>query len=265
VRRLLGPLLLWCLGCGLNAGVEPIFIDGRAVATMGDSLFALTRSGRPVVYLKPRSGGKLDSIGAGILSSPQHLQAVGSTWYVSDVVDGKPQVVALDSRGKLLRRIDLSPFGATPHQFAILPDGHLVFEIPGGALRALRPDDSTSAAPFGERPPEAPKPGLLVAAAGGVAHAVPDRFVILFNGFGKVRWQLEWPWAKTAFFSDFCVDSHGRIHLIAGVPDQGTFIVYSISSETGEVVRWSSPGTTSSFTIDRLGEIRTADARDWGF
>jgi hypothetical protein len=92
-------------------------------------------------------------------------------------------------------------------------------------------------------------------------HAIPDQTITLYNAFGNIRWRVEWPWAETAFVSDLGEDSRGRIQVIAGVAADNTFIAFSMTPATGEVVRWSEPEPIGSFVADRLGEVRAATGR----
>jgi hypothetical protein len=150
------------------------------------------------------------------------------------------------------RRLDLSRFSAVPHQFAVLPDGRIIIETTEGRLLALRGDGVETFVDVrgGSRP------GLLVAAAGGAVQALPGKHITLYNEFGHIRWRIDWPWLETAFVTDLTVDAQGRIHVIAGIPSEKNFVVYSLASVSGDVVRWSTPGPSASFAVDYLGEIR---------
>lgn len=239
--------------CGPSRPVpQPIFIDGRAVAAAGDTLLGFTRSGSPVVLLLHRSSGVVDTLGRGVLHSPLHMQPVGTRWYVSDVQDGVPSLVIFAPTGQAEQRLDLARFGAVPHQFAVLPDGRLIIETTEGRLLALRGDSVTTFVDVRG----ASRPGLLVAAAGGAVQALPGKHITLYNEFGHIRWRIDWPWLETAFVTDLTVDAQGRIHVIAGIPSEKNFVVYSLATVTGEVVRWSTPGPYASFNVDHLGEIR---------
>jgi hypothetical protein len=180
-------------------------------------------------------------------------------WYVSDVENGRSLIVMLGLDGQPRGRIPLGRLTETPHQFAILPNGQIVVEGSGGVLVAMAGDSAGTFA-ITER---SAKTGLLIGAAGGVLHAIPDQYITLYNEFGRIRWRTDWPWASTAYVADVAVDAHGRIHVIAGVPRDGTFVVYTLSSQTGEVVRWSTPGPAATFVVDRLGEIRPDDPKRW--
>ena len=159
---------------------ELIFVDGRAVAPALDSIYAFTALGQPGVLLHYRHTGVLDTIGAEELSSPVHTQRIDGTWYVSDVVDGKPSVVIFNSEGAVIRRVDLDGIASAPHQFAVLPDGRIVVESVDGRLVAVDGDSVTTFA-LAET---AARTGLVVAARGGVLHAIADRTVTLYNGQG---------------------------------------------------------------------------------
>jgi len=253
-------LLLSLAACGPSAlAVDPIFIEGRSVASAGDSLIAITRAGKAALLVRPRSGGKVRELGAGALQSPWHAQWMNGEWYVSDVENGKPSVVVLGPAGDMRRRIALEGVTRTPHQFAVLPDGRVVVESDEGALVAIA-KDSTSVFTVTER---SSKTGLLVAASGGVLHAVPDKYITLYNQFGHVRWRLEWPWASTAYVTEIAIDPQSRIHVLAGVPRDSSFLVYSLSNSSGEVVIWSNPSHNPTFIVDKLGQIKAADAGKW--
>lgn len=246
--------------CGATPlAIDPVFVGGRAVAVAGDSLIALTSPGEAEVLVRHRRTGRTRHLGSGLLHSPMHVQWSDGAWYVSDVDNGKPLLVVLESDGTLRRRIPVQDFTETPHQFAILPDGRIILEAPRRSLVALTGDSVTT---FAITDPSS-KTGLLIAASGGVLHAVPNRYLTLYNGFGHIRWRLDWPWAETAYITDLSADSQGRIHVIAGVPSNGTFIVYTLSPQTGEVVRWSKPELKPTFMVDRLGKIDSDDPERW--
>jgi len=245
-------------GCAApTATVEPIFLAGRAVEPDGDSLFAVTARDAGALVLYDRAGHVRDTLGLGVLHNPGHVQIMGDRWYVSDVAAGRPEVVVLDRAGVLQRRISLAGIAVQAHEFAVLPDGAIVVEGQEGRLLAVREDSVTTFAvvEVGKRP------SLILGAGGGVLHAIPDQTITLYNGFGNIRWRVEWPWAATAFISDFSVDARGRIHVLAGVTEDNTFLAYSMTPGTGEVVRWSEPQRVASFVVDRLGEIKAATGR----
>jgi len=245
-------------GCDAPAPTfEPIFLSGRAVEPDGDSLFAVTARDAGALIVYDRAGRLRDTLGLGLLRNPDHVQIMGDAWYVSDVSDGRPEVVVLGRDGALIRRVPLAGIASHAHQFAVLPDGAIVVEGSAGRLLAIRADSVTTFAvvEIGRRP------SLVLGAGGGVLHAIPDQTITLYNAFGNIRWRVEWPWAETAFVSDVGEDSRGRIQVIAGVTADDTFIAYSMTPGTGEVVRWSEPQTEGSFVADRLGEVRAATGR----
>ena len=252
-------LLAGALGaCGPSGPArQPIFMDGRAVTAVGDSVLAFTRAGLAAVLLLHRATGRVDTLGRGALHSPLHIQFGDDRWYVSDVEDGRPSVAVFAQDRRLERRVDLARVGAVPHQFAVLPDHRIVVETPEGRLVALAGDSAT---PFVEVR-GGPKTGLVVAASGGVVQALPDKHLTLYNQFGNIRWRIDWPWLETAFVTDLTVDANGRIHIIAGIPSENNFVVFGLAATTGEVVRWSTPGPHASFTVDFLGEIRPDTTR----
>lgn len=204
-----------------------------------------------------RTGQLHDTLGLGILNNPDHVQIMGDAWYVSDVTGGHPEIVVLGRDGTLRRRVPLAGIASHPHQFAVLPDGAIVVEGSAGRLLAVRGDSVSTFAvvEVGRRP------SLVVGVGGGVLHAIPDQTITLYNAFGNIRWRVEWPWAETAFVSDIGEDSHGRIQIIAGVAADNTFIAYSMTPGTGEVVRWSEPQRQGSFVANRLGAVREATGR----
>ena len=261
------PTAFILLALGLLAACEapgptldPIFVDGRAAATRGDSVLAITVSAHPGVLLRHRRSGVIEALGATALRSPLHIQSVGEDWYVSDSDDGRPLLITFGPNGQPKSRIDLDGIASAPHQFAVLPNRSIIIEAPDGRLLALR---DNSVAEFAESGAVGQKTGLLVAASGGAAHAVPDEHITLYNKFGNIRWRVDWPWASTAFVTDFSVDFNGRVHLIAGVPRDGTFVVYTLSIATGEVIRWSVPGPRATFVVDYLGNIKPDDRETW--
>ena len=238
---------------------ELIFVDGRAVAPALDSVFAITALGNPGVLLYYRRTGVLDTIGAEELSSPIHTQWLDGSWFVSDVIDGRPSIVVFDPDGVVTRRIDLGGIASAPHQFAVLPDGRIVVEANDGRLVTVDGDSVTTFAltEAGSRT------GLVVAARGGVLHAVADRLVTLYNGQGNIRWRLEWPWDNSIYAIDLAVDAEGRTHLLAGQESEQSFIVFGFSPSTGEVIRWSLEGPSATFVVGRMGEIYLDSASNW--
>ncbi len=247
------------VACGPSLAVDPIFIEGRSVSSAADSLIAMTRAGLPGILVRRRRGGEVRELGAGTVRSPVLVQWENGQWYVSDIDTGKPAIVVLSPAGALIRRIPVERYTTTPHQFAVLPDGRIVVEAPDGTLLALEGDTSSVFTVTGH----APKTGLLIAVAGGVLHAVPDKYLTLYNQFGHIRWRLDWPWARTAYISQITLDPQGRIHVLAGVPRDSTFIVYTLSNQTGEVVIWSPPARKPTFIVDRLGQIKADNPEKW--
>ena len=238
---------------------ELIFVDGRAVAPAIDSIYAFTALGQPGVLLHFRHTGVLDTLGAAELSSPVQTQWIDGTWYVSDVIEGRPSIVLFDSDGTVIDRVDLGGFASAPHQFAVLPDGRIIVETTDGRLAALDGDSLLTFA----LTETGPRTGLVVAARGGVLHAVAGRTVTLYNGQGNIRWRIEWPWDDTIYAVDLAVDADGRTHLLAGQEIAGSFIVFGFSPTTGEVVRWSREGPAGTFVVGRMGEIYPDSASNW--
>lgn len=246
--------------CGTAGyGPQPIFVDGRAVTPVGDSLVAMTRSGGRAVIIRDERKGTIRRLGEGVLHGPLQVQWQGDRWYVSDVSDGRYGLMEFSAAGTVERTVMLDSLTRTPHQFAVLPDGRIVVEGTDHRLVALAGDKVETFA----KTDSAEKPGLLVAASGGVVYALPDKSITLYNGFGNVRWRVDWPWLETAFVTDLSVDAEGRIHIIAGVPSEGKFIVYSLNPVNGEVVRWSEPGPYATFTVDKFGAIEPDSASNW--
>ncbi|HEY2825038.1 MAG TPA: hypothetical protein VGI83_05790 [Gemmatimonadales bacterium] len=254
------PLAAIVIACNrAGSGPQPIFIDGRAVTTVGDTIVAMTRSGGHAVIVRDQRTGALRRLGEGALHSPLQVQWAAGRWYVSDLDQGSYGIVEFSPPGALERRVALDTLTRTPHQFAVLPDGRIVVEGSGRRLLAISRDSITTFA----RTDSGRKPGLLVAASGGVLLALPDKSITLFNAFGNVRWRIDWQWLETAFFTDVSVDAEGRIHFMAGVPSEGKFIVYSLSPINGEVVRWSEPGPYATFVVDRFGVLTPDSAANW--
>jgi len=247
-------------GCDAPAATQaPVFLAGRAVEPDGDSLLLVTARESSAVLVYDRFGAIQDTLGLGILRNPDHVEMQGDTIYVSDLADGRPEVVKLGRDGALLGRVALAGIAVQPHQFAALPDGGIVVEAAGGRLVTLRGDSVSTFAvvEVGSRP------SLIIGAGGGVLHAIPDQTITLYNAFGNIRWRVEWPWAETAFVTAVSEDARGRIHWLAGVESDNTFIAYSMTPGTGEVVWWSEPQREASFVVDRLGELSPAEGR-WG-
>jgi hypothetical protein len=253
-------LVVASLACNrAGDGPQPIFVDGRAVAAVGDTLVVMTRSGGNAVIIRDQRNAALRRLGEGVLHGPLQVQWMSGHWYVSDVDAGHHFIVEFSADGHVERRLMVDTITPSPHQFAVLPDGRIVLEAPHRRLVALSGDSLTMFA----RTDSAVKPGLLVAASGGVLYALPDKSITLYNAFGNVRWKIDWPWRETAFVSDLAVDAQGRLHVIAGVPSEGKFVVYSMSPVNGEVVRWSMPGPYATFTADKFGAIAPDSAANW--
>jgi hypothetical protein len=246
--------------CNVGPPEDLIFLDGRGVAAVGDSLVAVTRQDSNGVVVVDRRSGAVYWRAVNALESPHHVQQSGDAWYVSNVRNGEAEIVVFDLDWQLTDRISLAEVSATPHQFAVLPDGRVVVEAADGRLAALGPDSLTTFA----LTEQSSRTGLVVAALGGVLHAVPDRTVTLYNGLGRVRWRLEWPWQPTAYPTDLAVDPRGRIHLMAGEGvGQPSFVAFTFSAVTGEVIRWSMPGGIATFSVNRVGDIDADDPARW--
>ena len=234
-----------------------IFIDGRAVAASGDSLLAFTRQGTSEIVVRDRRSGALYRRGTNTLRSPHHIQELDGRWYVSDAEEGAASVVVFSAQWDVERRIPVQDVAAAPHQFAVLPDGRVVVEATEGRLLAVGPD-STSTFALVE---QSDRTGLVVAAAGGVLHAVPKRTLTLYNAQGNIRWRLPWEWGEGVYVSDVAVDGQGRIHVLAGAP--GEFRSFTLSPTTGEVIRWSEPAAAATFVVERLGETKPDSTAHW--
>ena len=250
-------VLLCSAACSTPATLKPVFLQGRAVAADGDSLFAVTDPAAATVVLLDRAGRVQATIGAGTLSSPRKVQLNSAAVYVSDVDSNRPLVIEFGRDGTFRRRIDLDTLARQPHQFAVLPDGAVVVETEDQRLVAVRDDSVTTFAVI----EVGTRPSLLTAAGGGVLHAVPDRWITLYNSFGSIRWRVEWPWDETAFVSDLAVDHLGRLHVLAGNSVDGTFRTFTLAAESGEVFRWSVPTEQPDFVVDRFGQVEPAGER----
>lgn len=232
--------------------VDLIFQNGRAVAPAGDTVLAYTASELDGFVVVDRRTDGVDTLGATALTSPFHIQEHHGHWFVSDFESGRAYVVELTAQGDVVRRIDVDTLASAPHQFAVLPDGRIVLESSAGRLVALTDDSVTTFAIVAQ----GPRTGLLIAAQGGVVHAMPTHAVTLYNAHGNVRWRLPWPWSDSAFVSDLAVDAHHRMHVLAGEQGRQGFVVFSLSPLTGEVVRWSEMGPYATFVVNRVGEIQ---------
>ena len=89
---------------------------------------------------------------------------------------------------------------------------------------------------------------MLLAVRGGVLHVVPHRTLTLYNGLGKIRWRIEWPWVETLYLTDIAVDSHGRPMILAGHEGRDGFVVFGLDANTGEVIIWME-GPTATFSV----------------
>ncbi len=239
---------------------SPIFVDGRAVAAAGDTVLALTRQGSSDIVLRERSTGAVFTRGDQALHSPHHIQEHNGQWYVSDVTADGSWIVTFSSQWDVVRRLRVDTIATAPHQFAILPDGRIVLEAPGGRLVTLSQDSLTTFAVV----EQSARTGFLVAALGGVLHAIPDQAITLYNANGNIRWRLPWQWEGTAYMTDLAVDALGRIHVLAGEAGLSQFYAYTLDRITGEVLRWSVPGTSATFVVSRMGEIEPDSAARWG-
>ena len=257
--------VLSATGCDDRGNDAIVFFAGRAVETIGDSILAVTSSSDNALLVLDLNTNAIDTIGRGIIHSPFHVQFLDGRWYVSDVRDSKPAVRvfsrATDGEWVLVRDIDLTDHTLVPHQFAVLPDGRVVVEANDDRLIAVSEDSVTTFA----LTESGPRPSIIVAARGGVLHAVPDRYITLYNGFGNIRWRTEWPWSSDAFVTDIAIDQRSRIHVLAGIPKvgEGLFRVYSLVGETGEVVWWSDPGERATFSVNFFGDVTADDTGRW--
>lgn len=240
--------------------LDLIYVDGRAVAAAGDTLLAVTRPGSQGFLVYDRGTKQVQTLGRGELSSPFHIQEASGRWYVSDVWEERATIAIFTSDGILQQRLAIDTIAAAPHQFAVLPDGRVVVEAPDDRLVAFRPGEGAETFALAE---QSERSGLVVAASGGVLHAVPGKAITLSNANGNLRWRLPWPWHEGAFVTDMAVDALGRYHIIAGEEARGTFVVFSLSPTTGEILRWSVPGPHATFVVDRIGKIEPDTARRW--
>lgn len=255
------PAVALLAACSLSAPVHaPVFIEGRAVAAVGDTLYAVALADTGgVLRLTPR-GGRRDTLGLDVLSAPVEVQWVADRWYVSDIVDEAPAVRIFDAAGRLERTVPLGAHTHLRHQFAALTDGRIVVEAPDGRLVAVGPGDSAATFAATE---QSPRPSLLLAAEDGVVHAVPDQAITLYNRFGRIRWRIEWPWVETAHVTDLAVDARGRVHILSGVANAGTFIVYTMDAASGDVVRWSEAEPRPTFVVDKWGATTLDESGRW--
>ncbi|MDH3289494.1 MAG: hypothetical protein OEO20_03290 [Gemmatimonadota bacterium] len=237
-----------------------IFVDGRAVTAVGDSVLAITRQGQSSIILRDRRTGAVYTRDSEALHSPHHVQERDGMWYVSDVDDEGAWIVIFDAQWEVVDRLSVDTLATAPHQFAVLPDGRIVVEGRNARLVAIDGDSLHTFALFDP----ATRTGLVVAALGGVIHAVPDRYITLYNANGNVRWRLPWKWHDEVFVSDLSVDAHGRIHMLASEGGaRSRFVCFTLSPTTGEVVRWSEPGPAATFLATPLGEIVPDSVDHW--
>lgn len=239
-----------------------IYIDGRAVAASGDTLLAFSRQGSNEITVRDRRTGAVYARGVAALTSPHQIEEVGGQWYVSDVAEGRPSIVVFSAGWDVVRSISLDGIASAPHQFAVLPDGRIVVEAGDGRLVfAGNGGDSTFA--LVER---GPRTGLLAGARGGVLHGVPGASVTLYNELGNIRWRLPWPWHEQTYVTDIAVDGQGRVHVLVGEETEfgrSSFVTFQLSPTTGEVIRWSQPGYSATYVVERMGEIRPDSAARW--
>ncbi len=243
----------------VGQSAELVFVDGRAVAQAGDSVYAFTALDLQGIKLYNRFTSETASLGEEDLASPWQIQWINDKWYVSDVENGQPIIAVFTHDGELESRINLDGIASSPHQFAVLPDGRIVVEASDDRLVAYDGDSVTTFAIV----ETGPITGLVTAARGGVIHVVPDGVITLYNGLGNIRWRLEWPWDSTIFGVDLAVDGQGRTHILTGQGTEGNFIVFGFSPETGEVIRWSEEGLLATFLVGRLGEYFPDNASNW--
>ncbi len=236
-----------------------IFIDGRAVTASGDSLLAFTRQGTPEIVVRDRRSGAVYRRGTNTLLSPHHIQELDGRWYVSDVEEGAASVVVFSGQWDFERRIPVQGVAAAAHQFAVLPSGQVVVEAADQRLVAVGADSVTTFALV----EGSDRTGLLVAALGGVLHAVPGRAITLYNAQGNIRWRLPWEWAEGVYVTDIAVDGQGRIHVLAGEARRNAFRCFTLSPTTGEVIRWSEESAAATFVVERLGELKPDSTAHW--
>ncbi len=86
--------LLWaCSGRSKSLGL--IYLNGRAVEAVGDSLLLMTTEGVGGIIVYGLLTNTVDTFGRDVLNAPFHILALNGLWYVSDVVDGHPHVAVL--------------------------------------------------------------------------------------------------------------------------------------------------------------------------
>jgi hypothetical protein len=259
VEMVVVAVVMLTIGACEPPAVELVYLDGRAVEPVGDSLLSFTSESEQSLILLAIGSKEPTMLGSSELRSPVHVQQQNGDWYLSDVDDGNPVIVILGPDGTLKRRLHISSHTSLLHQFAILPDGRSVLQAKDSRLVVLD-EDSVSTFALTE---VGSRPSLITAAGGGVVHAVPDHHITLYNGFGNIRWRIDWPWRESAFVTDVSVDRLGRIHLIVSGEEPDTFIVFTIQQDTGEIVRWSVPGPYATFVVNVFGEVRPDSTDNW--
>jgi len=241
-----------------------IFIDGRAVAASGDTLLAFTRQGTTEITVRDRRSGAVYARGLNVLRSPRHIEERGGRWYVSDIDGGRATIAVFTPLWEFERWIPVDEHASATHEFAVLPDDRIVVEARDGRLVVVGPDSAETFALV----EQSSRTGMVLGALGGVLHVVPGRAVTLYNEGGNVRWRLPWPWNERAYVTDVAVDGQGRIHVLAGEETeagQQSFVAFSLSPITGEVVRYSNlePGGSATFVVKRMGEVKRDSAARW--
>ncbi|MDH5803707.1 MAG: hypothetical protein OEZ54_00885 [Gemmatimonadota bacterium] len=238
-----------------------VFLDGRAVAAMGDSLLVMTAEGVSGVLLYDIRNETLDTIAEETLNQPVHIEIGPDRWYVSDTRGASARIAVLNFDGTLDRWIELAGISRLAHQFALLPDQRIVVQSPDGQLIfAEASDDSAEVFALTDL---GVRPNLMAGVAGGVFQAVQGHHMTLYNEFGNIRWRTDWPWAETAFFTDIAVDRQERIHLLAAVPNEEIFLAYTVGRTDGAIIRWSEDGTYATFTVERNGRYRPDSTVAW--
>lgn len=239
---------------------DPIFLDGRAVTASGDTVLAFTLQGETRITVRDRRTGATYTRGENALMSPYHVQEQDGRWYVSDTREDQNRIVVFSSDWEVERVIPLDGVTSTPHQFAVLPDGRVVVEAPGGQLAVVTDD---GARPFADVA-TGTRSALLVAASGGVLHAVPGEEIALYNENGNLRVRLRpWPWDESAYLADLVVDWRGRIHALLGGDRDGSFRAFTLDRNTFEPIRWSAASATATFVVGRLGELEPGEVEEW--
>jgi hypothetical protein len=233
------------------------------VAASGDTLLAFTRQGTTEVTVRDRRSGAVYARGLNVLRSPRHIEERSGRWYVSDVDGARATIAVFTSLWEFERWIPVDEYASAAHEFAVLPDGRIVIEARDGRLVVMGTDSAETFALV----EQSSRTGIVLGALGGVLHAVPDRAVTLYNELGNVRWRLPWPWHERAYVTDIAVDGQGRIHVLAGEETEAgrqSFVAFSLSPITGEVVRYSQePGGSATFVVKRMGEVERDSAARW--